>query len=206
MVTKTGAATLMAGLSLVLLASPAASDTYVGPGPSVCTATAAFSRGSVSLHLNLAPDGAVAAGSTAAYRPAGVLDALSIAAVSPLGADRGASPVAVLTATATVLRIHAQGRFVLTVGGQEFRSSAPGVAFTGDPRLNGKAQVRQDFALSGPLRDALAAGGAGRLAYLDAGAVLAQTDLSFAPAAVIQGVIDKTYPTALAIAGDKGRC
>jgi hypothetical protein len=96
---------------------------------------------------------------------------------------------------------------VLTIGEQQFKSSRLGTVFAGDPRYHGKAEVTQSFDMHGPLLDALTAGGPSRLAYLDSkGATVAQADLAFASGTVIQGAVEKTFPTALALATKKSQC
>lgn len=198
----------MAALPVVLLASPAAAvDTYLGPGPSICMATASFAGSTVSIHLNVDRSGNPANESRVVYSPKGSHDGLSITVAYPLKADRSVDAPFSLLARAIVTQREAGGSFVLTVGEQKFRSVPMGTVFSGDPRYHGKVEVTQSFEMKAPLIDALAKGGPARLAYLDskrnAGA---DADLSFAPKASIQGAVEKAYPTALKLAAAKGQC
>lgn len=179
----------------------------VAASGSFCAATASFSGSTIAIELNIDHSGKPAKGSQVDYQPSGGQGELRIVAVYPLKADRSVTAPSSLRATSRVSPSDAKGSFVLTLAGQEFRSSRPGMVLTGDPEWRGKVEVEQAFEMQGPLVEALASGGVGHLAYLDKmGLPLAQADLSFASATVIQGAVEKTYPTALAFTTSKGQC
>jgi hypothetical protein len=180
----------------------------MGSGGSFCVASASFSGNVIDIELEL-DRGKPGRGSVVYYHPAhpeGAPSEVEIAATYALNANISVTAPSSLEATYVVSPRDAKGSFVLTVGGQEFRSR-PDKVLTGYPGYHGKAEVHQVFDMKRPLLDALAAGGPGRLAYLDdKGATLAQVDLTFAPTSVIQGAVEKTYPTALAFTQHKGQC
>ena len=171
-------------------------------------ASATFPGGAIDIELELS-SGKPGKGSVVYYHPAHperALGEVQIAAVYALNADVSVTAPSSLEATDVVNPPEAKGSFVLTVGGQEF-TSRPDKVLTGYPGYHGKVEVHQVFDMKRPLLDALASGGSGRLAYLDdKKAILGQVDLTFAPTTVIQGAVEKTYPTALAYAKHKGQC
>ena len=200
-----GLATLMGGLCVMLLASacPAAAH---GSG---CAAIASFSGNITAIDLSVDHRGTPTKSSEVSYQPAGGRDDLQVTVIYPFNVDLmpQIAPPSYLQARARVSPSEAGGSLVLTVGGQDFRSSEPQTLLSGVPEWRGKVSVEQVFQMSLPLVDALAAGGPGRLAYLDSrGATLVQTDLSFAPRALIQVAVDKSYPSALRFATRKAAC
>ncbi len=204
LVTAISMAALMLGLSLALLATPAATEP--SRSRTSCVASAAFSGNSISMNLTVDRNEKPARNSSVAYYPAGIHADLQVLAIYPLNADKSVTAPSYLQASGWISPHDADGRFVLTVGGRDF-TFEPGIVRDGAPRWHGKVGVIQNFEAKPPLASALATGGPGRLAFLDnKGTIVTQADLTFATTAAIQGAIDQAYPAALAFATNKTEC
>jgi hypothetical protein len=200
-------------LATLVAAALAVSLAYWGPAAAFeqkCAAIASFSGHSTKIELNLGLTGKPIKGSHVYYEPAGQRADMKLSVEYPMAADRMPEVTApsFLEAVALVNPDQETGVFILTVGGQRFKSTLPGtVLLPYRDEWHGKVTRVQHFELSKPLQDALATGGPGQLIWVGRdGAAIAQVELSFASKAVIQSAVDKSYPTALFFAAHKDKC